>query len=241
MVSDIAKGNLFSDGNKAPVGTLELTSSDVSSTIGKDNRFVEALAICKELVGEDTQEIVTMEVENICASIDTTQKLSDNAKLNEDRVEKNLPENTPMLLDIGAQLNEARIVDIDKGMQPVETTTEDKRQDIGVSEGKGSASVGMQTPFVSQNLDQISSDASQLIPNPKRRKISSSPICDTSDILNFNLCSFLLGSTQGSGSEGNSAAVVVGEERQEHHEQQRVCEVSENYILQDKIISIFSR
>nr|XP_016477583.1 PREDICTED: uncharacterized protein LOC107799033 isoform X1 [Nicotiana tabacum] len=192
-----------------------------------------------------------MEVENICASIDTTQKLSDNAKLNEDRVEKNLPENTPMLLDIGAQLNEARIVDIDKGMQPVETTTEDKRQerlnaaqkefDIGVSEGKGSASVGMQTPFVSQNLDQISSDASQLIPNPKRRKISSSPICDTSDILNFNLCSFLLGSTQGSGSEGNSAAVVVGEERQEHHEQQRVGEVSENYILQDKIISIFSR
>lgn len=59
-----------------------------------------------------------MEVETSCASIDTTQKLSDDAELNEGRVEKNLPENTPMLLHVGSQLNEAVNADIDKGMQP---------------------------------------------------------------------------------------------------------------------------
>ncbi|XP_019266235.1 PREDICTED: uncharacterized protein LOC109243713 isoform X2 [Nicotiana attenuata] len=126
----------------------------------------------------------------------------------------------------GAQLNEAGAADIYKDMQPGETTAEVKRQDIGVSEGKGSRYVGMQTPSVSQHLDQISSDASQLFPNPKRRKISSSPMCDTSDIPNFNLCSFSLGSTQGTGLEGNSAVVVVGEERQERREQQGVGQVS---------------
>nr|XP_016482026.1 PREDICTED: uncharacterized protein LOC107802954 [Nicotiana tabacum] len=84
----------------------------------------------------------------------------------------------------------------------------------------------MQTPSVSQHLDQISSDASQLLPNPKRRKISSSPMYDTSDILNFNLCSFSLGSTQGTDSEGNSDVVVVREERQERREQQGVGQVS---------------
>ncbi|OIS96598.1 hypothetical protein A4A49_17042 [Nicotiana attenuata] len=161
-----------------------------------------------------------------------------------------------MLLDVGAQLNEAGTTDIDKGMQPGETTAEDKCQErlnatqkefgeliqlyekggihlftpvgsqTGVYEGKGSGSVGMQTPSVSQHLDQISADASQLLPNPKRRKISSSPMCDTSDIPNFNLCSFSLGSTQGTGSEGNSAAVIVGEEREERREQQGVGQVS---------------
>ncbi|XP_070019311.1 uncharacterized protein [Nicotiana sylvestris] len=66
---------------------------------------------------------------------------------------------------------------------------------------------------------KISSDASELLPKPKRRKISSSPMCDTSDIPNFNLCSFSLGSTQGTDSEGNSAAVVVREETQECRQQ----------------------
>ncbi|XP_019224700.1 PREDICTED: uncharacterized protein LOC109206335 [Nicotiana attenuata] len=200
----------------------------------------------------DTQEIVTTaEVETSCASIDTTQKHSDDAELNEGRVEKNLPQNIPMLLDVGAQLNEAGNADIEKGMQPGETTAEDKRQEIleaaqkefgelmqqyqkgkihlfttvgsqtdtGISKGKGNGSVRMQTPSVSQHLDRISSDALQLLPNPKRRKISSSPMCDTSDIPNFNLCSFSLGSTQGTDSEGNSAVVVVREEIQEHREQ----------------------
>ncbi|XP_070026646.1 uncharacterized protein [Nicotiana sylvestris] len=162
-------------------------------TIRKDYRYAKTLAICKELVGEDTQEIsTTVEVETSCASIDTTQKLSNDVELNEDRVEKNLAENTPMLLDVGAQSNEAGTDDIDKGMEPGETTAEDKRQerldaaqkefgelmqlyqkgeihlfthvgsqtDIGISEGKGSGFVGMQTSYVSQHLDQISSDAS---------------------------------------------------------------------------------
>ncbi|XP_070052883.1 uncharacterized protein [Nicotiana tomentosiformis] len=86
----------------------------------------------------------------------------------------------------------------------------------------------MQTPSVSQHLDQISSDASQLLPNAKRRKMSSSPnvMSDTSDIPKFKLCSFSLGSTEGTGSEGNSTAIVVGEERQEHCEQQGVGQVS---------------
>ncbi|XP_070040965.1 uncharacterized protein [Nicotiana tomentosiformis] len=50
---------------------------------------------------------------------------------------------------------------------------------------------------------KISSDASQLLPNPKRRKMSNSPnvLLDTSDIPNFNLCSFSLGSTQKTGLE----------------------------------------
>ncbi|OIT31993.1 hypothetical protein A4A49_11974 [Nicotiana attenuata] len=233
---DIAKGNLFGDGDHAPVATEELTSSDVCTTIEKGNCGVE----------------------NSCASIDTTQTLSDDAELNEDRIEKILQENTPMLLDVAAQLNETGGVDIDKGMQPGETTVEDKRQErlnaaqkeigelirlyekgeihlftpigtqTGISEGNGSGSVGMQTPSVSQHLDQISSDALEFLPNPKRRKMSSSPnvLCDTSDIPDFNLCSFSLGSTQVTSSEGNSIAVVVGEERQEHREQQGVGQVS---------------
>ncbi|XP_070005793.1 uncharacterized protein [Nicotiana sylvestris] len=227
------------------VGTEKHTSScSLESDIVQGNLFDGALAICKEILGGDTQEIVTtVEVETSCASIDTTQKVYDDAKLNEGRVEKNLPENTPMLLDVDAQLNEAGNADIEKGMQPGETTAEDKRQErleaaqkefgelmqlyqkeeihlfthvgsqTGRSEGKGNGSVGMQTPSVSQHLDQISSDASQLLPNPQRRKISSSPMCDTSDISNFNLCSFSLGSTQWTDSEGNSAAIVVREER----------------------------
>ncbi|XP_070004931.1 uncharacterized protein [Nicotiana sylvestris] len=170
-------------------------------------------------------DIGKVEVETSCASIDTTQKLSDDAELNEDRVEKNLPEDTPMLLDVGSQMNKAVNADIDKGMQPREITTEDKRQErleaaqkefgelmqlyekgeihifTPVVSQTDTGSVGMQTSSVSQHLDQISSDASELLPKPKRRKISSSPMCDTSDILNFNLCSFSLGSTQGTDSE----------------------------------------
>ncbi|XP_019258234.1 PREDICTED: proline-, glutamic acid- and leucine-rich protein 1-like [Nicotiana attenuata] len=42
---------------------------------------------------------------------------------------------------------------------------------------------------------------------------------------NFQLCPFSLGITEGTGSEGNFAADVVGEERQEHREQQGVDQV----------------
>ncbi|XP_070009545.1 uncharacterized protein [Nicotiana sylvestris] len=59
LESDIGKGNLFGDGDQAPVGNLEQKASDVSSTIGKDDRFDGALAICMEILGGDTQEIVT--------------------------------------------------------------------------------------------------------------------------------------------------------------------------------------
>nr|XP_016469804.1 PREDICTED: uncharacterized protein LOC107792126 [Nicotiana tabacum] len=173
--------------------------------------------------------ITTVEVETNCASIDTTQKLSDDVELNEGRVEKNLPENTPMLLDIGSQLNEAENADIEKDMQPGETTGEDKRQERLEAAQKEfgelmqlyeKGEIHIFTLVASKTgVKCMSSDASQLLPNPKRRKISSSPMCDTGDILNFNLCSFSLGSTQGTDSEGNSAAVVVREERQERREQ----------------------
>uniref|UniRef100_A0A1U7YIR9 Uncharacterized protein LOC104247496 n=1 Tax=Nicotiana sylvestris TaxID=4096 RepID=A0A1U7YIR9_NICSY len=71
----------------------ELKASDVSSTIGKDDQYAVLLAICKELLGGDTQEIVTTE-------------------------------NTPILLDVGSQLNEAVNADIDKGIdkERLETT-----------------------------------------------------------------------------------------------------------------------
>ncbi|XP_070029499.1 uncharacterized protein [Nicotiana sylvestris] len=59
LESDIGKGNLFGDGDQAHVGNLELKASDVSSTIGKDNRFDGALAIFMEILGGDIQEIVT--------------------------------------------------------------------------------------------------------------------------------------------------------------------------------------
>nr|XP_009759682.1 PREDICTED: uncharacterized protein LOC104212173 isoform X1 [Nicotiana sylvestris] len=113
------------------VGTEKHASScSLESDIGQGNLFDGALAICKEVLGGDTQEIVTtVEVETSCVSIDTTQKVSYDAELNEGRVEKNLPDNTPMLLDVGAQLNEVGIADIEKGMQPGETTAEDKRQE----------------------------------------------------------------------------------------------------------------
>ncbi|XP_070026030.1 uncharacterized protein [Nicotiana sylvestris] len=199
------------------VGTEKHASScSLESDIGQGNLFDGVLAICKEILGGDTQEIVTtVEFETSCASIDTTQKVSDDAELNEGRVEKNLLENTPMLLYVGAQLNEAGNANIEK--ERLEAAQ--KEFDTGRSKGKGNGSVGMQTPSVSQHLNQISSDASQLLPNPKRRKIFSSFMCDTSDIPNFNLCSFSLGSTQGTDSESNSAAVVVREERQECREQ----------------------
>ncbi|XP_019225248.1 PREDICTED: uncharacterized protein LOC109206840 [Nicotiana attenuata] len=68
-------------------------SCALESDIGKG-----ALAICKELVGGDTHEIVTtVEVETSCSS---TQKLSNDAQLNEGRVEKNLPENTAMVIAV---------------------------------------------------------------------------------------------------------------------------------------------
>ncbi|XP_070004317.1 uncharacterized protein [Nicotiana sylvestris] len=240
LESDIAKGKLFGDGDQALVGTLELKASDVSSTIWKGDRYGGALTICKELLGGDTQEIVTtVEVETSCASIDTTQKLSNDGELNEGRVEKNLPENTPMLLDVGSQFNEAENVDIEKGMQPGKTTVEDKRQERLEAAQKEFGEL-MQLyekekihkfTHVALQTDQISSDASQLLPNPKRKKISSSPMCDTSDIPNFNLCSFSLGSTQGTDSEGNSTAVVVREERHERREQQGVGQASATMVV----------
>nr|XP_033509754.1 uncharacterized protein LOC117274528 [Nicotiana tomentosiformis] len=196
--SDIAQGNVYGDGDHEPIGTEELTLNDVCTTIGKGNPFADAIAICQKILGVETQEVF-------------------------------ITKNTQMLLDIvAAQLNEAGAAEIDKGMQSGETAVEDKRQDISVSEGNRSGSVAMQTPYVSQHVDQISSDASQLLPNPKRRKMSSSPnvMSDTSDIPNFKLCSFSLGSTEGTGSEGNSAAIVIGEERQEHRKQQGVGQVS---------------
>nr|XP_033509823.1 uncharacterized protein LOC117274604 [Nicotiana tomentosiformis] len=196
--SPIAKGNVLADADHECAGTEEHTPSYVGTPIGKGNAFAEALVICQELLHAEIQEVVTtLEVENSGASIDTTLKLSD---------EKLLSHNTPMLPDDVTPLNEAGVAEIDK--------------DIGISEGNASGSVGMHIPSVSQHLDQISSDASQLLPNTKRRKASSSPnvLGDTSDIPDFNLCSFSMGSTQETSSEGNYAAVVVGEERQEHHE-----------------------
>ncbi|OIT18919.1 hypothetical protein A4A49_50567, partial [Nicotiana attenuata] len=156
------------------------------------------------------------EVETSCGSIATTQKLCDDAHLNEGKVEKTLSENTAMVVDVDSELNDAGNANIEKGMQPEESTTEDKRE----------GSVGMKIPSVSQHLDQISSDASELLPKPTRRKISSSPMCDTSDIPNFNICSFSLGSTQGADSEGNSAAVGVREETEERREQQGIDQAS---------------
>ncbi|XP_019256344.1 PREDICTED: uncharacterized protein LOC109234736 [Nicotiana attenuata] len=207
LESDIAKGNLFGDGDK------------------------------HLLVMIHRKLFTTVKVQTSCASIDTTQKLSDDAELNEGSVEKKPSRNNSNAPRRGAQLNEDGTADIDKGMQPGETnsgktnvkqyqkgemhlfTPVGSQTDTGISEGKGSGSVGMQTPSVSQHcIDQISSDASQLLLNPKRRKISSSPMCDTSDIPNFNICSFSLGSTQGTDSEGNFVDVVVREERQERRE-----------------------
>ncbi|OIT18858.1 hypothetical protein A4A49_43301 [Nicotiana attenuata] len=153
-----------------------------------------------------------------------------------------------MVVDVDSELNDAGNADIEKGMQPGESTAEDKREELleaGRKEfgeilkqyEKGeihiftpvesqTGSVGMKTLSVSQHLDQISSDASELLPKPKRRKISSSPMCDTSDISNFNICSFSLGSTQGADSEGNSAAVGVREETEERREQQGIDQAS---------------
>ncbi|XP_019256279.1 PREDICTED: uncharacterized protein LOC109234666 [Nicotiana attenuata] len=223
-----------SESDQAPLRTLNLN----------DDCYAGVIAICNELLGSATQEIVTtVEVETSCGSIATTQKFSGDAQLNEGRFEKNLPENTAMVVDVGSELNDAGNADIEKGMQPGETTADDKRKELlevgqkelgeilqqyekgeihiftPVDSQTDTGSVGMKTPSVSQHLDQISSDASELLPKPKRRKISSSPMCDTSDIPNFNLCSFSLGSTQGADSEGNSAAVVVREETKERREQ----------------------
>ncbi|XP_070011284.1 uncharacterized protein [Nicotiana sylvestris] len=78
------------------VGTEKHASScSLESDIGQGNLFDGALAICKEILGGDTQKIITtVEVETSCASIDTTQKVSDDAELNEGRIEKNLPQNS---------------------------------------------------------------------------------------------------------------------------------------------------
>ncbi|XP_070008504.1 uncharacterized protein [Nicotiana sylvestris] len=231
----------------------EHAAHDPSRKVADDNATrKEAAGECDEYVqqqGADDQVVV--EVETSCASIDTTQKVFDDAELNEGRVEKNLPQNTPMLLDVGAQLNETGNVDIEKGMQSGKTTTEDKRQERLEAAQKEFGEliqlyqkgeihlfthVGSQTSvkcvdtgisevlfmFIFSLPLQISPDASQLIANPKRRKIFSSPMCDTSDIPIFNLCSFSLDSTQRTDSEGNSTVVVVREERQEHREQKGV-------------------
>ncbi|XP_070001857.1 uncharacterized protein [Nicotiana sylvestris] len=97
---------------------------------GVDDQVVGVIVICNELLGGDTHEVVTtVEVETSRGSIATTQKLSDDAQLNEGRVEKNLPENTAMVVDVGSQLNDAGNTDIEKGMQPGETTAEDKRKE----------------------------------------------------------------------------------------------------------------
>ncbi|OIT05660.1 hypothetical protein A4A49_46850, partial [Nicotiana attenuata] len=188
--------------------------------------------------------VYLLEVETSCGSIATTQKLCDDAHLNEGKVEKTLSENTAMVVDVDSELNDAGNADIEKGMQPGESTAEDKREELleaGRKEfgeilkqyEKGeihiftpvesqTGSVGMKTPSVSQHLDQISSDASELFQNLREGRflvlLCVIPVISpTSIYVHFHLVV-----SQGADSEGNSAGVGVREETEERREQQGV-------------------